>query len=85
MHRLIKHRLTSRLRVVTVDSMMRVKLNSRDGIQISSVNSAADNLDEVVTPLIKKYFHAVNDLELVDQIVHEVSDALYDEDGVSKV
>jgi len=84
MHRLIKHRLTSRLRVVTVDSMMRVKLNSRDGIdgiQISSVNSAADNLDEVVTPLIKKYFHAVNDLELVDQIVHEVSDAEYDEDG----
>jgi len=49
------------------------------------VTSAADNLDEVVTPLIKKYFHAVNDLELVGQIFQEVSDALYDEDGVSKV
>ena len=81
--RLIKHRLSSRLRVVTVDSLMRVKLNARDGldgIRISSANSAGDNLDEVVTPLIKKYFHAVNDLMLADQIVHEVADAEYHED-----
>jgi len=84
MHRLIKHRLTSRLRVVTVDSMMRVKLNARDGldeIQISSANTAPDSLDEVVTPLIKSYFTVVNDLVLADQIVHEVEDAEYDEDG----
>jgi len=84
MHRLVKHRLTSRLRVVTVDSMMRVKLNARDGLDgmnISSANSAVDNLDEIVAPMLKKYFSVVNDIVLADQIVHEVDGAEYDEDG----
>jgi len=82
-HRLIKHRLTSRLRVVTVDSMMRVKLNARDGldgIKISSANSCADSLDEVVTPLLKKFFGEVNDISLPDQPVHDFEQAEYDED-----
>jgi len=42
---------------------------------------AVDNLDEIVAPMLKKYFSAVNDMVLADQIVHEVDGAEYDEDG----
>ena len=62
-HRLIKHRLTSCLKVVTVDSLMRVKLNSGatlDSLEVSARNNSCTSLAQVVTPMLKPFFEEVN-------------------------
>ena len=82
-HRVIKHRLTSRLRIFTVDSLMRVKLNGRDefeNIKIHPHNQNCSSLDNVAAQLLKNFFLKVNKVTLGDRVAHDFSDAEYDED-----
>jgi len=79
-HRVIKHRLTSRLRIVTVDSLMRVKLNGRDGfdkVVIHPKNQTCSTLDDIATPLLKNFFSEVNAVTLGDRVMNDFEDDEY--------